>query len=135
MSDVKRIHHINFLYRDLDAAVARFELTLGVGPFEYEDLASRGARTARTKVGDTWIVLVSPTRADSVPGRHLDEYGEGFFLISFGVDDLDEAIEAFGRRTDRATGPIRQGINGWRIADLPAGETAALHLQLTEDPG
>ena len=132
MSAFTHVHHVNFLYRDLDAAVARFE-KLGFGPFLREDLDERGVRTARVQIGPTWFVLVSPTRPDSVPGRHLARHGEGFFLISVGVDDLDRAmadIEAGGC----PVGPPRRGLAGWRVADLTGERTQGLALQLTEDP-
>lgn len=135
MSEINRVHHINFLYRDLEAAIATFESALGVGPFIVDELTSRGARIARARVGETWFVLVSPTRADSVPGRYLEKHGEGFFLISFGVDDLASAIEALEKRTNMTVGPVRTGVADWQIADLPADATLGLQLQLAENSG
>ena len=135
MSAPTRIHHINFLFEDLDAAVARFEALFGVGSFLYENLESRGVRTARTKVGETWFVLVSPTGTDSVPARHLRTQGEGFFLISFGVDDLERAIDALAETgVALPASAIRAGLDRWRIADLPADHTQGVQVQLTEDP-
>ncbi len=135
MSGPTRIHHINFLFEDLDAAVARFEVLFGAGSFHYENLESRGVRTARTKVGETWFVLVSPTGTDSLPARHLRTRGEGFFLISFGVDDLERAIDALAEGGEALpVSPIRSGLDRWRIADLPADRTLGVQVQLTEDP-
>lgn len=128
MSGLTHVHHINFLFADLDAAVARFEALFGAGSFVYEDLESRGVRTARVKVGETWFVLVSPTVPDSVPARHMQTHGEGFFLISFGVGDLERAIDAL------SAGPIREGLDRWRIADLRNAEMLGIQMQLTEDP-
>ena len=134
MSGIKRIHHINFLFEDLDAAVARFEVLFGAGAFHYENLESRGVRTARTKVGETWFVLVSPTGSDSVPARHLQTHGEGFFLISFGVDDLERAIDTLAEGGEPPlSAAIRAGLDRWRIADLPADQTLGVQVQLTED--
>lgn len=131
MTQIRNVHHINFLFHDLDAAVARFS-ALGLGPFRYEALPARGVSTARVKVGETWIVLVSPTDPDSVPGRALSERGEGFFLLSFGVDDLDAALEQLNETRDVVAGPARPGLQNWRVADVDAGLDLKLHL--TEDP-
>lgn len=137
MSHPGNIHHINFLFADLDAAVARFETLFGKDSFIYEDLAARGVRTARVNVGGTWLVLVSPTApdADTVPANHLREHGEGFFLLSFGVDDLDRAIETLesASGSPQAT-DVREGLAQWRIADLPGHTVPGVPLQLTEIP-
>lgn len=73
------IHHINFLVKDLDTAVERYKVLLGDVELHYGDLEGRGVRTARFRLGESWLVLVQPTTADSVPARHLAQHGEGFF--------------------------------------------------------
>ena len=112
----KRIHHVNFLVRDLDEAMPRFEEKLGLEPFEVVDHAPRGARVARSRVGESWFVLVCPYDPESVPGRHLAEHGEGFFLLSIGVDEISNA---------------REGILDWKVEDL--GELYGAYFQQTED--
>lgn len=137
MSRISKLHHLNFLFADLDAAVERFERLLGHDAFEIGDLASRDVRTARARVGDTWLVLVAPSDpgADTVPARHLREHGEGFFLLSFGVDSLADAIDslAAGERPVAAGAP-RRGLGRWQVADLGADAVPGVRLQLTEDP-
>ena len=134
MTPVRGIHHINFLFRDLERAVAHFERRLGLGPFEFADLDTRGVRTARVRVGETWLVLVSPTDADSVPARHIDKNGEGFFLLSFAVDDLGEALEALAA-TGTSVAEPRAGLANWQVADLDPAQTLGLSLQLASDEG
>ncbi len=56
----KRIHHLNFLVRDLAAAITDYE-RLQLGPFIVDPLPARGVRTARAQLGDSWLVLVQPT--------------------------------------------------------------------------
>ena len=128
----QRIHHINFIVRDLAEATANYERTLGVDPFVVVDHPLRGASVARTRVGECWLVLVCPYDAESVPGRFLAEHGEGFFLLSLGVEDLAETIEQLVedgiKRTDTKA---RAGILDWRVADIGAVHGAL--MQLTED--
>ena len=127
-----RIHHINFVVRDLDEAMPRFQQALGLADFEVLEHRPRGAQVARARVGESWLVLVSPYDPESVPGQHLAKHGEGFFLLSIGYDDIVtqlERLEASGVQvTDRKP---RDGILDWRIADI--GELHGVHLQLAED--
>ena len=106
---VCRVHHITFLVRDLEAAVPRWESLLGVGIATREMLPERGVSTARFLLGDTWLVLVQPIRADSLPGRHLAEHGEGFFLLSLAVDTLAGESDRLGDSI--YAGPARRGVD------------------------
>jgi len=115
-SPATSIHHVNFVVRDLDEACRRFENELGLSPFEIVDHAPRGAKVARSRIGDTWLVLVAPYDPDSVPGQYLEAHGEGFFLLSLAVDELDDT---------------RPGILDWQVKDL--GEIHGALMQLTKD--
>ncbi|MDJ0709264.1 MAG: VOC family protein [Woeseiaceae bacterium] len=110
------IHHVNFIVRDLEAAMPRFEETLGLDPFEIVDHTVRGARVARSRVGESWFILVSPYDPESAPGRYLAEHGEGFFLLSLAVDEVREP---------------RAGILDWQVEDL--GELYGAQFQVTKD--
>ena len=111
------IHHVNFIVRDLGEACERFEKTLGLPTFEIVDHAPRGAHVARSRIGESWFVLVAPYDPESVPGRYLEEHGEGFFLLSLAVDELDDT---------------RAGILDWHVSDV--GELHGALFQLTKKP-
>lgn len=133
MTTPHSLHHINFIVRDLDAAVARYQQSLGFGEPIRDELPERGVRIARYLLGETWLVLVQPTREDSVAGRHLLEHGEGVFLVSLGVDNLAASIESV--RTAGAKvldDEPRRGADGWKIQDLGAEDFFGVHLQLVE---
>jgi len=124
----ERIHHINFIVRDLEAAVAAYERILGMPVTARDHLEDRGIDSARFKLGDTWLVLVQPIRPDTVPARYLEEHGEGFFLMSLEVDSLAREIERLGAAT--FVGEERQGIENWRVIDIDADRTFGAQLQL-----
>lgn len=129
----RRLHHLNFLVRDLESAAARFAALLGVEAPAPEDLAGRGVRLCRFRAGETWIVLVQPVDRDSEPARRLAAQGEGFFLASFEVDDLQESVERLGRSGIRpATGEKRTGLDGWQVLDLDPACFDGIQLQLVE---
>ena len=128
-----RIHHINFIVRDLEEAMARFGRALAVEPFEVIDHRPRGARVARTRVGESWLVLVSPYDPASVPGRYLARHGEGFFLLSFGVDNLDQAMAELAERGALSDGTaVRPGIFDWQVADLETEDDLGVRFHLTQ---
>jgi len=127
------IHHINFLVRDLDLAEQRYRELLGLPAAIRDELPARSVRTARFKLGETWLVLVQPLGEEGEPARHLREHGEGFFLISFGVDDLDAAMaRASAAGADFTSAQPRQGLDSWRIIDIDAAATFGAQLQLAE---
>ncbi len=130
---ISGIHHINFLVRDIDEAEARYRKLLGLGPARRDALTSRQVETARFAIGDTWLVLVQPTSEEGEPARLLREHGEGFMLLSLAVADLDGALGA-AAAAGAQPGPERVGLDGWRVADLPADQTFGAQLQLCEEP-
>jgi len=130
---LKNVHHINLLVKDLDVAVQRYQQTLGIGDMLFGDLSQRGVRTARFRVGETWIVLVQPTDPEGVPGKHLAEHGEGLFLLSFEVDSLAEAVGDIKRRGGQVLAEQpRQGLEDWEVVDLDPEQTFGAQLQLVE---
>jgi methylmalonyl-CoA/ethylmalonyl-CoA epimerase len=133
MGTLKSVHHINFIVADLDTTVQAYQKILGIGPFEYEELPERRVSTARVRVGEVWIVLVSPQCEDSVAGRYLKAQGEGFFLMSFGVDNLDQAMtELVQRGALPAERTAHAGILDWRVADLETEDSLGVRFHLTQ---
>ncbi|MEH6549314.1 MAG: VOC family protein [Pseudomonadales bacterium] len=133
---VKHIHHINFLVRDLDAAVEKYTIILGQpkDAAQYNELPGRGVRMARFKLGQTWLVLVQPLGDEGIPAQHLRDHGEGFFLMSLDVDDVvvaGEQLQSKGVVMDDIG--IRHGLDDWQVWDIDAGATYGAQLQLCQD--
>lgn len=127
------IHHINFVVRDLEVAIQRYESTLGLPKFERGELQQRGVKTARVKLGDTWLILVQPLDRDSVPGQHLEKYGEGFFLLSLETNSLNNAINHVENNNGVLIGPTRSGLDNWQVQDLSLEQFFGTQIQLTEE--
>jgi methylmalonyl-CoA/ethylmalonyl-CoA epimerase len=126
-----RIHHINFIVRDLDAAVPAWERVLGMPVTTRDQLQVRGVNIARFHLGHAWLALVQPVREGTVPARYLAEHGEGFFLLAIGVDDLAAEVERLG---DGAfVGPARAGADDWQVRDLDPAQLFGAQLQLAAD--
>lgn len=132
---LKRIHHIDFVVRDLDRAVEKYQKIFQVSIKKREKLESRGVVAARFLLGDTWIILVQPVREDSPVQKFLDKYGEGFFHISYEVEDLEGLVG------DLKAGGVklmndepRIGLEGWKLVDLEMDETFGVMTQLVGAP-
>jgi len=122
------VHHVNFIVRDLEDAIARYEEILDMPVTLRDHLDERGVDTARFRVGETWIVLVQPTRLGTEPARYLEANGEGFFLMSLEVDSLKGEISRLGK--DMFTGGERAGVDDWRVTDLNPERTFGAQLQM-----
>lgn len=130
---IRGVHHINFLVRDLESAVERHERLLGVHIERIDELPERGVRVARFRAGETWIALVQPV-AEGEPMQRLREHGEGFFLISYRVDDVEAAAERIRDAGGRTTSAVpRQGLDRWRVIDIDPAGLDCIPAQLCED--
>jgi catechol 2,3-dioxygenase-like lactoylglutathione lyase family enzyme len=127
------VHHINFLVRDLAVAIPAWERVLDMPVTARDSLAGRGVDIARFRVGETWVSLVQPTRPGTVPARHLETHGEGFFLMSLEVDSLDAEVDRLGEAS--FSGPARDGLEDWWVRDLDIRQTFGAQLQLVSERG
>lgn len=132
---VRRVHHIDFVVRDLEAAARRYREILGVEPRERERLDDRGVELVRFELGDVWIILVQPVKADSPVAAFLERHGEGFFHIAYKVDNVADEAERLGAADIALAGPPRKGVEGWRLLDLEPSATFGVYTQLIEEPG
>jgi len=128
------VHHISFLVADLDKAVERYKDLFEIESVELETLPGRGVATARFDVNGVWIVLVQPVDDDSEPARVLKQQGEGVFLISFAVDDLEDARAKLAAKgaIDKSV-MARDGLQDWRVMDLNPDAVFGAPIHLTEE--
>ncbi len=131
---LKRVHHINFLVADLDKSIERYKELFELESVEIEMLPERGVATARFGLDGVWIVLVQPVDDASEPARILREQGEGVFLISFAVDDLEDARgKLVARGAISRSAMARDGLLNWRVIDLNPEAVFGAPVQLTEE--
>jgi len=85
-----RIRQIVFAARDLGDAVLRFEAELGLEvAYRDPEVAAFGLENALLPVGDQFLEVVSPIRADTAAGRHLDRHGDSSYMLILQTDDLE----------------------------------------------
>ena len=129
--DLTHVHHVNLLVRDIESAKRDYCAKFNID-FIDELLPSRGVLTSRFRVGESWLVLIQPI-AEGEPMRQLRERGEGLFLLSLGVAQVEDAVPASFHDDSHTAGTlseVRDGISGWRIADFKVAGEPKGQLQL-----
>ena len=87
------IDHICFAVKDLEKAKAIFETIFDIKPAVEYTSDEEKIRVIRYYVGDVAIELMEGTSPDSDVSRFLEKEGEGFYLISFKVEDVEKGIK------------------------------------------
>lgn len=128
---IRHVHHINFVVRDLDVAVPAWERILDRKVTSRDHLGERGVNIARFHLESTWIVLVEPTRLGTAAAVHLEQHGEGFFLVSLGADSLSAEVSRLGE--DSFVGPARDGLDNWQVRDIATAHTCGVQIQIGDD--
>ncbi len=99
---LQKIDHICIAVRDLEKAREIYEEDLGLELACEYVAESEKIRVARYYVGDVALELMESTAPDGEVAKFIERRGEGFFLISYRVDNVDEALaelETKGRKT------------------------------------
>lgn len=89
---LRSIDHICIAVKDLEKARRVYEDDLGLELHSTYVSENEKIRVARYYVGDVALELMEPTAPDSEVTKFIEKRGEGFFLISYRVDDVDEAL-------------------------------------------
>jgi methylmalonyl-CoA/ethylmalonyl-CoA epimerase len=88
MPEIKRIHHIAVLVKDIEASLIFWRDILGIEPSHVSDFPQEAARIAFLPLGEAEIELVQPVTADSGLSRFLENHGPGMHHLCLEVDDL-----------------------------------------------
>lgn len=132
---LKRIYHLGYAVRDLEATASFYESHFGARPGEPETVEEQGITATMFEVGESMIELLQPTRPDSPVGKFLAKNGEGFHHVAFAVEDLESALaELKESGVELIDEEPRIGAGGMRMAFLhPKGAFGVL-TELVELP-
>ena len=92
---IKRFYGFNVAVKDLEAASKKFSEVLGIDPVPHkaEDFAFKRIRGVDLKIGDIVITLIASDDPDTSVASFIEKKGEGVFLVSFEVDDIENDIK------------------------------------------
>lgn len=97
---IKGIYGVNVAVKNLDEATDRYESVFGVKsvPFKDEDFAFPGLIGARFDISGFFINLISSKSDKTAIAHFLNTKGEGLFLITAEVDDIEKDVEELKRK-------------------------------------
>lgn len=90
---IQKIDHICFAVRDLEKTKRIYKEDLGLDPTLEYTAESEKIKVARYYIGDVAVEFMQSTHPHGEVAKFLHRRGEGFFLISYKVDDLPGALE------------------------------------------
>ena len=133
--NISHIEHIGIAVRDLNAAIAFYEKTLGLTCYNVEEVPDQKVRTAFFRVGTTKIELLESTSADGPVARFIEKRGEGVHHIAFAVDGVHDALnEASAKGVQLIDGGPRPGAEGLEIAFLHPRSTFGVLTEFCSPP-
>ncbi|HEY5437803.1 MAG TPA: methylmalonyl-CoA epimerase [Acidimicrobiales bacterium] len=133
-SHLTEIDHVAIAVNDIDAAIAWYADVFGATVVHREVVESDGVDEALIQVADSYIQLLTPTRADSPVGKYLAKNGEGLHHIAYRVDDCAAALEAVkvsGARVIDET--PRPGSRGTTVAFVHPKASFGTLIELVEE--
>ena len=125
-----RIDHVAVVVKDLEAAVATYQHNFDLAKAGGGEVPALGIHNAFLQIGGARIELMTPMSATGPVAEFLEQRGEGMYLLSLEVEDLDEAVthlEAAGARVR-----VAEGSTGQRLAFVSPKSAHGVLLQLLE---
>lgn len=132
---LQRIDHVGYAVEDLGEAVRYHERLYGAEVTHRERMERDGVDEALLAVGESYIQLLAPTRADSPVSRFLERHGPGVHHVGYGVADVAATLADLKTMGVRVVDDHpRPGSRGCTVAFLhPKGAMGVL-VELVEDP-
>ena len=135
MSEVKKIHHIALLVKEMDPALVLWRDLLGVKNYSVEDKPEEHAKVAFLHLGDADIELVEPTAQDDGLTRYLEKHGEGIHHICLEVQGLEELLNRLKFNGIQLINEIpNEEPDGKRYAFIHPKSTFGVLIELYEFP-
>jgi methylmalonyl-CoA epimerase len=93
---IRGIYGLNIAVKDLEAARKTYEGFFGVKSesMDADSFAFPGLTGAKLNVGGLVIHLISYTDENTSVAKFVNAKGDGFFLLSVEVDDIDQDVAA-----------------------------------------
>lgn len=103
---LRAIDHLCIAVEDLEKARRTYEQDLGLELDVLYVAQGEGIRVARYYIGGVALELIEATSPESEVAKFIRRRGEGLFLISYRVDDVEDAL---GELRDKGVKTIDEG--------------------------
>ncbi|GAA1000224.1 VOC family protein [Subtercola frigoramans] len=131
------VHGINIAVGDLDRWTTKYEQLLGVPsvPVDENGFAFPGMRGSSFDLNGFSLNLITSADPTTSVGRFLERKGDGFFLLSLRVDDVDAAAEQL---REQGVAPLldtaARGAGHLPVNFVHPKEMAGVQIELIELP-
>lgn len=113
---VRKFDHICIAVKNLEEARKQYEEILGIEPDILYVANSEKIKVARYYLGDVALELMESTSPDGEVAKFIDKRGEGVFLISYRVDNVQEALNELNAKGYQTIDKKPRSIMGQRFA-------------------
>lgn len=128
----EKIDHVAIAVKDLDAAVRTFTNNFGFPIERSGDVSALQIKRAFLAIGDAWLELFQPLSDENPAAKFIAERGEGMYILSLEVNDLDAACRHLSKH-DIAV-KVQTVPNGPRLGFISPKRTHGVLLQLIQHP-
>lgn len=132
MGIAKKIDHIAIAVKDLDTAVDTFTENFGFPMSRKGAVPVLDIERAFLEIGDASLELFQPTSEKNPGAKFLTERGEGMYLLSVEVEDMQKAVEAMAAKGIKVN--VQALPDGMKLGFISPKQAHGVLLQLIEHP-
>ena len=103
---VQKLDHVHIYVNDLEKAVRFFSEILGT---KFSEVVEKPGWDFKLAMDPLGVELVQPTSPEGGTARAMKKRGEGIFMVSFKVENLDEAVAELEAKGMRVISRIQDG--------------------------
>jgi methylmalonyl-CoA epimerase len=132
MGLAKKIDHIAIAVKDLDTAVDTFTENFGFPIARKGAVEALGIERAFLEIGDASLELFQPTNDQNPASKFLLQRGEGMYLLSLEVDDIQTAVDAMAAKGIKVS--VQTLPDGVKLGFISPKNAHGVLLQLIQHP-
>ncbi len=130
---MKRIDHVGVAVKDLEAAIALYQGSLGMPLVHRETVESQGVEAVLLDVGDGHIELLRPLGPDTPVGKFIERKGEGMHHVAYATDDIEAELARLAEAgIELIDTEPRTGIRDSRVAFLHPRSTGGVLTEIVQ---
>ena len=127
------IDHICLAVRNLEQAKKIYEDTLGLELAQEYVAESEKIKVARYYIGDVALELMEATSSDGDVAKFIEKRGEGVFLISYRIDNVEEGLKELKSKGKKLIDENPRELFGNRYAFImPPTETCGVLTEILD---
>lgn len=128
-----KLNHIGIAVKSIEESLKIWRDILGFRVEMIEEVLEQKVRVALLDAGTLTIELLEPLATDSTIHRFIERKGDGLHHLSFEVDDIEQKIEEYKKKSVRMIDDVpRKGAHGFRIAFIHPTSTGSVLIEICQ---